>query len=351
MNSRVFEYLLNLLFWVVTAWLISNSFSIQAQEFELVDGVETVSFIRNESLLYRILLCIGLAALLFYANLWNLLRLRQQEVSRAAVVLWGVGMLVGASLLYVLLEHWWTRFPELALPAALRMGILLFYFAVSVAYGLAKVWWITNKQQQELVLARKQAELQLLRNQLQPHFLFNALNNLLALVDQRQSPLLADSIERLSQLLRYVIDETRKGQVGLRQEIDFIRNYAEVQLLRFEPGEVSFNLTVGGAHDEQQLEPGLFIPFVENAFKYGTEPEQQSTIYCSFDLTQAGVVFFSISNQVRMEAAASARKGTGIESTQRRLALLYPNRHQLKVQRGTEFVVELKISTHDSHHR
>ena len=351
MNGRLLEYFLHVLFWGVTAWLISSSFSIQAQEIEMVDGVETLHFIRNESLRLKILACIVVAGLLSYVNLWNILRLRKEGVERWSVILVSLGLFLLAVVLYPVVEAWWTPFPAIGLPAPVRNGILLFSFATSIAYGLAKVWWLTQQQQQQLVLARKKAELQLLRNQLQPHFLFNALNNLLALVDQRQTPLLADSIERLSQLLRYVIDETPKGQVSMRREIEFIQDYVEVQLLRFAPGEVHFDLKVQGEYDQQLIEPGLFIPFVENAFKYGTEPEQETTIQCSFDLRQAEEVAFFIRNQIRLAGNAQDRMGTGIASTRRRLELIYPDRHQLQITKAEEFEVDLKIQTHDRHHR
>lgn len=350
MNNRLLEYTLHLLFWGVTAWLISSSFSIQAQEIEMVDGVETISFIRNESVLFKLLACVGLAAVMFYLNLWNILRLRAEQTSRKQIIGVAVALLLLATFSYSVVENWWAPFPAIPLPPTLRNSILLFYFTISIAYGLAKVWWTTHQQQQQLVLARKQAELQLLRNQLQPHFLFNALNNLLSLVEQKQSALLADSIERLSQLLRYVIDESSKGQVSIRQEIEFIQNYVEVQLLRFEPDEVKFELQIEGAHDQQLVEPGLFIPFVENAFKYGTEPEQQATIHCFFDLSEPAVVAFSIRNRIWLDNTAADRTGTGIASTRRRLALIYPEQHQLQIERDADFVVHLKIQTHDRHH-
>lgn len=352
MKNRFLEIFLNVLFWGITAWMISSSFSIKAQEIEMVDGVETLTFIRNGSLLLKILACIGLAALVFYANLWNILRLRSHQTRRGAIVACAVALFLLSVFTYPLMESWWTPLPAIQLPTSLRNGILLFYFTISIAYGLAKVWWASQQQQQKLILARKQAELQLLRNQLQPHFLFNALNNLLALVDQKQTPLLANSIERLSQLLRYVIDETPKGQVSIRQEIEFIQHYVEVQLLRFEPGEISFEMKEKGDHDQQLLEPGLFIPFVENAFKYGTEPEQHSAIRCTFDLQEPTSLVFSIDNQVRLPTSRYERDGTGIATTRRRLELIYPGQHELKVRSDNDhFSVTLKIQTHDGHHR
>ena len=345
MKWKGLEIALNALFWVASAWLIVSGFSVQTQEFELINGVETVKVIHNQGLAIKLLLGIGLALPLFYGNLWNIGRLnvsaRKIGVSSVSLLL----LLVTAGLYYFL-----NRLPiggmSPPLPTSLIFGTLAFYFTIATAYGLVKVLRQTEKRQQALLLGKKQAELNLLRHQLQPHFLFNALNNLLALVDQQASPLLAQSFEQLAQLLRYVIDETPSGQVTIQQEITFIRNYAALQLLRFAADEVDFVLTVTGEFDQQKLEPGLFIPFVENAFKYGTVPEQQTRIEVVFDLTQAHQLHFSCENVVYDTFPQQHGAGTGIRSVARRLALVYPNRHTLQVPPGAgKFLVDLKITT------
>jgi LytS/YehU family sensor histidine kinase len=163
------------------------------------------------------------------------------------------------------------------------------------------------------------------------------------MVDQKNNPVLADSISRLSDLLRYVVDEVSSEAVPIQKEITFIRNYAALQLLRFEKEEVKFNMQTLGSYTNQPVEPGIFIPFVENAFKYGTEPEKKAAIEIIFDLTQADRIVFSIVNPVFESMRKSKGKGTGIDSVKQRLQLMYPQRHDLKIEETDHFFVELKI--------
>ena len=250
-----------------------------------------------------------------------------------------------ALLLFFALEALFFDADSISLPLAISIGIMVFYFTTSSAYGIVKILTQAEKRQQQLQLAKKQAELNLLRNQLQPHFLFNALNNLLAMVEQQQSPQLASAFDKLSQLLRYVIEETKHERVALEKEIDFIKNYVALQLLRFETGEVLVNFSVEGDHLEQQLEPGLLIPFVENAFKYGTEPEKGSHIDIHIAVLEPNEINFSIKNNSLNYKLRNDNTGTGIKATKERLELVYPAKHSLNITEGYDFKVELTILT------
>lgn len=330
-------------FWMLTASLIVSGFSIQAQEVELVDGVETVKIIRSESLVIKLSLAILLSALMFYLNLWNISRL-SRRTGRLVVSATALGLLIGCFVTYFILESIGMPGQMLPLPRGLLVGVISFYFAISLAYGLARVWVASERRSQALALAKKQSELTMLRNQLQPHFLFNALNNLLSLVDRHQSPLLADSIEKLSSLLRYVVNEGA-STVTVNQELSFIRNYAALQLLRFEKDEVDLQIRVHGEFGGQKIEPGLFIPFVENAFKYGAEPENHSAIRIDIDVREASRVLFEIENPLFPALRSQNGIGTGIDSVRARLRLIYPERHTLKILQNDTFRVSLELIT------
>jgi hypothetical protein len=310
----------------------------------MINETETIRTVRNESLLLKLSLCVAFSFLLFYANLWNILRLSGGTPSRV-VGFASVILLLGCFGLYFLVELVWFRDLELSLPPSLMFGIVGFYLAISTSYGFGRVWLTTEYRTQQLALEKKQSELTLLRNQLQPHFLFNALNNLLSLVDQEKSPLLATSIDRLSGLLRHVVYDTATGLVTVRQEIEFIRNYAELQLLRFDQGELDFQLNISGTYDEQEIEPGIFIPFIENAFKYGAEPEKQSVIALSVDITAPDKVTFRVENTVFPALQNDPGSQKGIATTKKRLKLSYPGRHQLKIEGGQIFRVVLTLVT------
>jgi sensor histidine kinase YesM len=340
MKNRFAEIILHSIFWTATAWLLTNSFSVQMRQMRIVNGVETLHVVRNAGLMWQILKCIAVGAVVFYTTAW--LFLRNNEFKKQAI-LWLI-LIFGAGILLVsLLTILDVKALHPPLPPPIAFGIVTFYFTVSIAYSIAKLFYRNHERQQQLLLDKKQTELTLLRNQLQPHFLFNALNNLLSMVKPNENPKLVDSFERLSQLLRYVIEETQSEKVSINKEIAFLENYIELQKLRFNDNEVLVNFNVTGEYFDQKIEPGLYITFVENAFKYGTEPEQTSKIEIDFDLTQEYFILFTIKNKVMLTNLTGSK--TGIETTRRRLALIYPDKHHLQIEQTENFVVSLNIQT------
>jgi sensor histidine kinase YesM len=340
MKNRFLEILLHILFWVATTWLLTSSFSVQMRQLRIIDGIETVNIVRNSGLMFQILKCIGVAVVVFYSTAWSLLR--RSELKKQAILLslclFGVGFWV----IYCIITFA-AAAQSPPLPTAIAFGILTFYGTVSVAYSITKLFYRHHERQQQLLLDKKQTELTLLRNQLQPHFLFNALNNLLSMVKPDDNPKLMDSFERLSQLLRYVIEETKSEKVSIRKEISFLENYIELQKLRFNDHEVVVNFKVKGQYLDQKIEPGLYITFVENAFKYGTEPEQNCVIDIDFDVTKSDFIDFNIQNKIMINNVIGSK--TGIETTRRRLALIYPEKYQLAVTETEIFIVNLTIQT------
>lgn len=163
------------------------------------------------------------------------------------------------------------------------------------------------------------------------------------MINQKQYRDSVQAIEKLAQLLRYVIEETRSEKVSLSQEIRFIENFTSLQMLRFDPSEVDFSISVNGNPRERKVEPGLFLPFIENAFKYGTQPEVKSEIKIAFDLTQDNFISFSVTNPIH-DKSVSHRIGTGIATTKNRLKLVYADQFQLEIKENQKFEVHLKIN-------
>lgn len=346
--KKWFEICANILFWLLTGWLLTSSFSIQFHEVELIDGVETVKIIRNFDIILRLLIVIFISLIMFYSNLWNILQLKR-GFSRTKVIIFAVAIFTAGFGIYCLVEII-PFFPRnIPLPYSLSSATMAFYYAISITYGIGKLWQHSEHIRQKLDLEKKQAELSLLRSQLHPHFLFNTLNNLLAMVDQQENPALADALDRLSELLRYVVYDTAAGKVPISKEIGFIRNFSELQKLRFEKNEVCFELNINGPCNEQLIEPGIFIPFIENAFKYGVEAEKESRITVSFDLTQSSVIRFLCKNPIHPVMQKLNGLGSGIESSRERLKLVYPKKHSLKITQNDHFKVELEIDTNESY--
>ena len=126
-----------------------------------------------------------------------------------------------------------------------------------VCYGFTKKWIQHEYDRKQLEFTKNQTELKLLRQQLQPHFLFNTMNNLLAMVNQSDNPKLAQSIDKLSGLLRYVVYDTKNRNVRIDEEIAFIQNFAELHLLRFEEDEIDFKIDIIGNWNQQKLSQGF----------------------------------------------------------------------------------------------
>lgn len=347
---RWFEIILNIFFWIITAWMILSGFSIVNRQVEVINGIETVSVTRNEDILRLLATAIILASVLFYMNLWNI-GLIGKGKNKIRVPARSIILFILFTGLYIWLSYM-ELFPGQAeLPSSLVGGIFIFYFTVSWAYGLGKVWVNSESQTRSLELEKKQTELNMLRSNLQPHFLFNVLNNFLSMVDQEKNPALAGYIEKLSGLLRYVIYETSEKKVPVRKEIEFIRNYAELQMIRYEKDEINFTLKISGEFDSQPVEPGIYIPFIENAFKHGVEPGNKSSITVEFNLAEPRKILFVVSNSVISTIVNTNISGSGIISTQDRLKLVYPDRHRLIISNHEGFHVQLEIITDESDYR
>lgn len=336
------EVIIHVLFWLCTTWLIASGFSIQSHEIEVINGVEAVKIVRDNGLIYQLLICIFFSLLAFYINAWLIIK-RNQTESRKNLI-WYIVLAFSTLIvfIYAVTEiRFFSSTPPI--PKQIAFGLAIFYFSISIAYGLVKKSIFNEQRHQKLIIDKKQAELILLRNQLQPHFLFNALNNMLSMVNRSDNPKLVSSFDRLSQLLRFVIEDNKTEKIPISKEIQFLKNFIDLQKLRFEEEEVSVQFNTKGKYDEQKIEPGLFIPFVENAFKYGTEPEKSTKIDIEFDLSKGDSVQFEIKNKKMISSTNGI--GTGIETTKQRLDLIYPDKHELKIKNADDFIVHLTIQT------
>lgn len=217
------------------------------------------------------------------------------------------------------------------------------YFAVLyAAFGIVYFFVQSEHQHQlkqaRLMLANKQTELSFLRSQVNPHFLFNSLNNIYSLV-YHQSDQSLTAIARLSDLLRYMLYDTNE-KVPLQKELEYIEKYMELQQMRFESA-LPASMEITGNPGKAYIPPLLLIPFVENAFKHG-DTSNGNRIYIKLQVNEE-LVRFHISNAVSQRQKDTGG-GIGLENVQRRLELLYPGRYTLQVQKTNQlFEVELEI--------
>ncbi|MCX2478723.1 sensor histidine kinase [Pedobacter sp. MC2016-15] len=201
-------------------------------------------------------------------------------------------------------------------------------------------WFGNIRIQRSLETEKKDMELQFLKSQLNPHFLFNSLNNIYSLAYQK-SDKTADAILKLSEIMRYMIYESNDSWVALSKEIEYVQSYIELQKLRFKDG-ASVVMTLNGEIDNQQILPLVLISFVENAFKHGVANDPSDPIRINIIANQK-ILHFSITNK-KNNANKDNIGGVGLNNVERRLQLLYPERYKLNiVNSATHYTSELML--------
>jgi len=200
----------------------------------------------------------------------------------------------------------------------------LFVLGLSFSYSFL-ILWMTNEK------LRKESELKLLKSQMNPHFLFNSLNTLYALVSEKQLEKAEDAILKLSDLLRYSVYQVNNPSISLADEINYIKNYISLQELRLD-GKVAISFNCRGSAEQVFIEPMLLIPFIENAFKYGVSYVQESKINFDLQLTKNDLSFKATNTINETPNVMDQFSGLGIANVVARLELLYPKNHVLKIE-------------------
>lgn len=220
-------------------------------------------------------------------------------------------------------------------------GILMVY-AASTTIGLIIKWQDSEKLRAETEKEKLYAELSYLKQQVNPHFLFNALNNIYSL-SLSKSDMTTNAILKLSSILRYMLYETNKKQVSLKDEVEIIMNYIDLQKLRLTE-KVKTDFKVTGNAGNYLIEPLLLLPFIENAFKYGADNMHASFIKINIDIAD-DLLILKVENKIVLNPAKNNNDyGIGLKNIQRRLELLYPNNHTLTINENDKiFIVYLSI--------
>lgn len=220
------------------------------------------------------------------------------------------------------------------------MAPLLF----SIAIKTTKRWVQTEAERKEAANFKLQSELQHLHYQLQPHFFFNSLNNIYAMVDL--SPEQAKtSIHSLSKLMRYMLYETNVESLPLAKEIDFMKKYIDLMKLRVSDKTV---VTYSFPSEETgiKIAPLLFISLIENAFKHGVSSSKESTIHINMTTDNKTVLFTIENDDFPKKTDDKSGSGIGIPNVEKRIELLYPNKNSFKTfVKDNRFIAQLEIET------
>jgi len=238
-------------------------------------------------------------------------------------------------------------------PGAPKAGFMLMMFFSTLAIGLISLgirlvneWFINEKQKEILEKEKVLSELAFLKSQLNPHFIFNVLNNICSL-SRKKSDDTETAIIKLSHLMRYNLYTSEEKFVDFEKEIQYLNDYIDIQKMRLSK-ETKINLKTEGNLSNVKVEPLLFIPFVENAFKHGIISQNRTDIEIFFKIIENKIIF-KISNMFENKVENfNNESGIGLKNVQRRLNILYPEKHILKVKNENNiFIVDLIIETND----
>ncbi|SEK47560.1 Histidine kinase [Aquimarina amphilecti] len=207
----------------------------------------------------------------------------------------------------------------------------LFYFLI---YFINRLDFFNRYKNLENEL--NQAKGQLLRNQLHPHFLFNAFNSLYSM-SLKNSPDTPNTILKLSGMMRYLTDDSTNKRVKLTQELKFIEEYIAIEKIRF-GDQATIKLSINGIAEGKNIEPLLLITLVENAFKHGFYINDQNAFVSINIICKNHIILFKVENSIldKQHFNVTNRKGKGIESLKKRLAISYPKKHNLVLQHNND---------------
>jgi len=259
----------------------------------------------------------------------------------------GITIIVSMLLLIVLVAFMRNRN---AIPIALILNaICLICITTPLAWYIYKHKFekLSEIQMLKTELGKSDANLNFLKSQINPHFLFNALNTLFGTALQENAERTGEGIQKLGDMMRFMLHENTQDKISLTREVEYLNNYIDLQKLRTSrSGDIRIDTHIEEQLNNLQITPMLLIPFIENAFKHGISLQQPSYIKITLQ-TKESTLYFDISNSIYIKADNDPEKlksGIGLENVKQRLSLLYYGKHELIIRESAnEFFVHLTL--------
>jgi len=226
-------------------------------------------------------------------------------------------------------------------------GAFFLWGTIGCLFSIFIDWF--QKRDKILILEKQNAEsnLALLRTQINPHFLFNTLHNIDTLIIDNQEKA-SKALIKLSDIMRYMLQESLLNHVSLKKELDYIENYISLERLRIKnPDFVKFS--INGDYEEINVAPMLFLPFIENAFKHSIDSDCENGVIILFNINKNAITFSCDNKYDKTDSERDNTHGIGLETVKKRLELIYPGKHELKINKNdSSFNVELKIKVNEN---
>lgn len=345
--NRAIEIVINIIFWILSIGISTQIFSVNIVEVDIQirDGHQIErEIITDLSQWYYVGMIWNV--LLFYLITFLLIPrfFRALQYLRFAILLL-ISMLLALSLdmlpFYLLQEEINASYFSTVI---IMLG---FYSSTALTYGIIRNQIQKERYSQVLTNKKLQTELKLLRSQINPHFLFNALNNLLSISERSGTPKVSAGITELSDMLRFLIYDTQTNWILLEKEVEFLESYIALQTLRYsEEDDIEITFEMQGVENHQKIAPALLIPLVENAFKHGVKYNAPSFVQISLEIQRQQLIFqiknskhLSLKNEFDQQYG-----GIGLENVRKRLNLIYPRQHSFEIKEQINtFMVDLKL--------
>lgn len=335
--------------WVIALHIVGWIFFIFIPVFNITSGKltpddNTLHVISNT--LYRFIPFYVCIILFFYVNANILMpRLFFQEKYIAYSVAIAVSLALTIFIIQSLPFNPNPSLQKFGPPKRMLTTFIVFYFVIvfllSSGIRITQQWMKSEKKRKEIETEKLNTELSFLKAQINPHFLFNTLNNIYSLT-QAKSEMAGEAVIKLSNLMRYVLQETKNDLVLLDKDLAEIREYIDLQSLRL-GHKNTVHVKMDVPPSEYTIAPLILLPFIENAFKYGVSNHVDSEIKITVSRNDH-VLLFTCVNPNNSDADLEKSSGIGLENTRRRLNLIYPGKHELQIRsHGNNFEVELRI--------
>lgn len=330
--KKIYVIVINLGYWLSLVLLLSILF--------IAIQINTV----NGSLVINLYILIGGYILIpsvisFYGSYFILFRLFIQKINKGKLALFSLSLLVISSLIALANISSLTDSPQVLLEIGL-VSLLLNSFNALVGFILHSfISWFTDlKKKEELRQKTETLELEMLKLKLDPHFLFNTINNIDVLIETDPKKA-SEYIVKLSSVLRFYLYKTSDSMIQLSDEIRYIQEYIDLQKIRT-TNRNFINLTIEGTSESKKIFPMVFIPFIENAFKH-SQNKKTDVINIQISILEKQVHFKCHNKLKRTEIAT---KGIGNLLIEKRLKLIYGDTYELNVKTSeVDYAIELKI--------
>jgi two-component system LytT family sensor kinase len=337
---RYLEILCHVLLWVVpTFMIIRNNMMSYA-------GLTT----RDHPI--PLIISVLINILIVYSNIFVIFpAYSRKRLNLPNYLLILVLMVVAGAVLKVRIDDQFVRYYFSREPGHEAEGYVMelfvnsFFALQSFLYCIVKEWIKNSIIQRKLKEEKLSMELKYLKSQINPHFLFNTLNNLYSVALKNNDNETATGITRLSHIMRFMLDEVNENYITLDKEVRYLESYIDLQKLRFSSeDDIKVSFKVLGDTSKIKIPPFIFIVFIENAFKHGVNYKKQSFIEIELEVTGDNRLSFRIKNSIH-NFNESGKSGLGLKNIRERLELLFPDKYNLQINRDSNiFNLELDIN-------